>query len=207
VTCIGLPGVDLAAETFDVAFDHRRRYDGRDDAGPWLLGIARNLVREWFRRSVRADRGLRRSGPQVPLEARKGELDRIEAERLGPALARALGRLRPSERDMLLLLVCSGLRDDELARATAVPVVTVHSRVDRARRHVRAQLGLPDGPAPAADADRADLEWIAAALPDVPAPEPASTERAHAALLGRLSAVPRLVGADPVSARTTAVHR
>jgi RNA polymerase sigma-70 factor (ECF subfamily) len=193
VTCVGPPGADLAAETFDVAFDHRRRYDGRDDAGPWLLGIARNLVREWFRRSVRADRGLRRSGPEVPLEARESDLDRIEAERLGPVLARVLGRLSPSERDTLLLHVCSGLRDDELARATAVPVVTVHARVHRARRHVRAHLGLRDGPALGADLDRADLDWIVAALPDVAGPDPASTERVHAALMGRLSAVPRLV--------------
>jgi RNA polymerase sigma factor (sigma-70 family) len=207
VTCVGPPGADLAAETFDVAFDHRRRYDGRDDAGPWLLGIARNLVREWFRRSVRGDRGLRRSGPEVPLDSLKGELHGIEAERLGRALARVLEWLSPSERDTLLLHVCSGLREGELARATAVPVVTVRSRIHRARRHVRAQLGLRDAPALRGDVDRADLDWIAAALPEVPAPDPVRTERAHAALLARLSAVPRLVGAERLSAAAAAGRR
>lgn len=194
VTCVGSPGIDLAAETFDVAFDHRRRYDGGDDAAPWLLGIARNLVREWFRRSARADRGLRRCGPEVPLDPRHGQLERIEAERFGRALARVLERLSPSERDTLLLHVCSDLGEAELARATAVPLMTVRSRMQRARLHLRAQLGLLRGSS--SDGDRADLDWIAAALPDVPAPDGASTERAHAALRGRLAAVPRLVGAD-----------
>jgi RNA polymerase sigma-70 factor (ECF subfamily) len=210
VTCVGPPGVDLAAETFDVAFDHRRRYDGRDDAAPWLLGIARNLVRERFRRSAPADRGLRRLGPEVPLDPRHGQLDRIEADRLGRALARVLERLSPSERDTLLLHVCSGLGEGDLARATAVPVMTVRSRMHRARRHVRAQLGFRNGPSIAADvdradrADRADLDWIAAALPDAPAPDGASTERAHAALRGRLSAVPPLVVADRLGAGAAA---
>jgi RNA polymerase sigma-70 factor (ECF subfamily) len=200
VTCVGSPGIDLAAETFDVAVDHRRRYDGRDDAAPWLLGIARNLVREWSRRSTRADRGLRRFGPEVPLDTREAGLDRIEADRFGRALARVLERLSPSERDTLLLHVCSGLGEGDLARATAVPVVTVRTRMHRARLHVRVQLGLHDGSLIAADGDRADLDWIAAALPDTPAPDGASTERAHAALVGRLSAVPRLVGADRLDA-------
>ena len=204
VTCVGPPGVDLAAETFDVAFDHRRRYDGRDDAASWLLGIARNLVREWFRRSARADRGLRRFGPEVPLNPREVGLERIEGDRLGRALGRVLERLSPSERDTLLLHVCSGLGEGELARATAVPVVTVRSRMHRARLHVRAQLGLRNGSLIASEGDRADLDWIAAALPDTPAPDATSTERAHAALLGRLAAVPRLVGADRLSAAAPA---
>ena len=37
---------EIAAETFTRAFDRRRRYDSsRDDARPWLLGIATNLLR------------------------------------------------------------------------------------------------------------------------------------------------------------------
>ena len=49
-----LVGEDVAAETFRVAFDERARFDPRyADAGPWLYGIATNLLRHHFRRSAR----------------------------------------------------------------------------------------------------------------------------------------------------------
>jgi RNA polymerase sigma factor (sigma-70 family) len=193
VVRVGPPGEDLAAETFDVAFDHRRRYDGREDAGPWLLGIARNLVREWFRRSARADRGLRRSGPEVPLEPFDGALDRIEAEHLGPELATVLERLTPLERDTLLLYACLELTYEEIARATAVPVGTVRSRMHRARERVRVHLesrkGLP------MDRVRAEINWVSTRLPE-PAPQDRpGIERARSAFVARLSTAPLILEA------------
>ena len=41
---------DVGAETFAVAFRGRRRYDlTREDARPWLYGIATNLIRHHWR--------------------------------------------------------------------------------------------------------------------------------------------------------------
>ncbi len=40
---------EVAAETFTRAFAARRRYDGRLDPLPWLLGIATNLMRRHWR--------------------------------------------------------------------------------------------------------------------------------------------------------------
>src|SRR5581483_5430672 len=57
----GPPGEDVAAETFRVAFDRRSDYDGREDAAPWLYGIASNLLRGWFRSAARRERALRGS--------------------------------------------------------------------------------------------------------------------------------------------------
>src|ERR1700735_3530247 len=45
---------DMGAETFAIAFESRRRYDPRrDDARPWLFGIATNLIRRHRRDEVR----------------------------------------------------------------------------------------------------------------------------------------------------------
>src|SRR5215218_4283616 len=53
---------DLAAETFVRAFQHRRRYRAqRDDARPWLFGIAMNLVREHLRHEQRELRAFART--------------------------------------------------------------------------------------------------------------------------------------------------
>ena len=47
-------GEDIAAETFRVALDSRRRFDrSRVDAGPWLFGIATNLLRHRLRLQTR----------------------------------------------------------------------------------------------------------------------------------------------------------
>jgi RNA polymerase sigma factor (sigma-70 family) len=136
----GAPGEDVAAETFRLAFDLRGRYDGRPDARPWLFGIATNLLRELFRRGARAERALRRSAAEVGIDPFEDALERVEAQQLGRELATALADLSPVERDALLLHACAELTYEEIARATAVPIGTVRSRIHRARTHVRAHL-------------------------------------------------------------------
>jgi RNA polymerase sigma factor (sigma-70 family) len=136
----GPSGEDLAAETFRRAFDLRHRYDGRDDAAPWLLGIATNLLREFFRRAGRAERALRNASAETMVDPFDGALERIEAQRLGPELSLVLGSLSAVERDALLLHACAELTYEEIAVAMAVPVGTVRSRIHRARDRARAHL-------------------------------------------------------------------
>lgn len=136
----GPPGEDVAAETFRVAFDRRSHYDGREDASPWLYGIATNLLRNWFRKAARGERALRRSAENPHGDDLEDALERAEAQRLGPELAAVLGRLTAEERDALLLHACAELTYDQIARATGVPIGTVRSRIHRARTRVRAHL-------------------------------------------------------------------
>ena len=77
-------GEDVAAETFRVAFTERKRYDGRDDAAPWLYGIATNLLRRWFRAAARGSRAMSRLGSEVSGEELDEIVDgrRIRVERL-----------------------------------------------------------------------------------------------------------------------------
>ncbi|MDA0142123.1 RNA polymerase sigma factor [Solirubrobacter sp. CPCC 204708] len=130
-------GEDLAAETFRLAFDRRRRYDARyADARPWLYGIATNLLRRHFRDAAR--RG-------VPLFTRAfgfedDALGRVEAQALGPDLAAALKTVAAADRDALLLHAWAELTYTEIAHATGIPVGTVRSRIHRARTQLRAHL-------------------------------------------------------------------
>jgi RNA polymerase sigma factor (sigma-70 family) len=136
----GPPGEDVAAETFRVAFAQRAHYDGRDDAAPWLYGIATNLLRGWFRSSARGQRALHRAGADLAEDALEETLDRLEAERLGPELARVLAELSPFDRDALLLHAFADLTYEQIGRATGVPSGTVGSRINRARARVRTHL-------------------------------------------------------------------
>jgi RNA polymerase sigma factor (sigma-70 family) len=136
----GPPGEDLAAETFRLAFMIRKRYDGRDDAAPWLYGIATNLLRGWARSTARGERALARSGAQTQVDETDDLLDRLDAERFGSDLVSVLATLSIDDRDALLLHALAGLTYEEIARAVAVPSGTVASRISRARARVRARL-------------------------------------------------------------------
>jgi RNA polymerase sigma factor (sigma-70 family) len=106
VSRAGAAGEDIAAETFRVALDSRRRFDrSRVDAGPWLFGIATNLLRHRLRSETRRTRALARLHLRDEADVADGALDRIEAEALGPEVAAALAQLSPKYRDALLLHV------------------------------------------------------------------------------------------------------
>jgi RNA polymerase sigma-70 factor (ECF subfamily) len=134
---------DLVAETFLAAFDKRRRYDlGRPDARPWLYGIATNVIGQHRRAEVRRYRLSEAVGP-APDEACHS--DRVAANVLAQAvrvpLTSALASLSTQDRDVLLLIAWEQLTYEEVASALAIPVGTVRSRLNRARRKVREALG------------------------------------------------------------------
>lgn len=135
---------DITADTFLVAFRIRSRYDqSRANARPWLYGIAGNLIGKQRRAEVRALRALARTGHD-PLAASGGPFwpedtdSRIAAQ--GP-LAGALAGLSAPDRHVLLLVAWAELTYQEVAEALGIPVGTVRSRLNRARRKVRTALG------------------------------------------------------------------
>jgi len=137
---------DVVAEAFLAAFRARHRYDqSRPDALPWLFGI---LTREVSRRR-RTERNhyrlLAATPPDLP---QAGPADDVAAAVTARAarvpLARALAELKPADRDVLLLVAWADLTYQEVADALGVPVGTVRSRLNRARRIVRGALaGVP----------------------------------------------------------------
>jgi RNA polymerase sigma-70 factor (ECF subfamily) len=135
---------ELAAEAFARAFRARARFEPHhDSARPWLFGIAANLLREHRRAEVRRLRALERLAGAAPREAAP------EAASLDPALAAALRRLAPRDREALLLHAWAELSYEEVAEALGVPVGTVRSRLHRARRLLREDLGRDRFPRPA----------------------------------------------------------
>jgi RNA polymerase sigma factor (sigma-70 family) len=127
-------GSELASEVFTAAFAQRARYDlSRVDALPWLYGIAANLLR----------RRRRREGRQLRAYAR-APLDRATEPGFGgqsdPVLATALAALKPPDREVLLLFAWADLDYGQIAEALRIPVGTVRSRLNRARRQLRTAL-------------------------------------------------------------------
>jgi RNA polymerase sigma-70 factor (ECF subfamily) len=133
---------DLAAQTFTEAFAHRARYDPtRSSALPWLHGIAANLLRRHQRTEQRQLRAYARTGIDPVLESDlERVVERVDAYHAGPAIAAALAALKRGDRDVLLLYAWADLAYEDIAYALAIPVGTVRSRLNRARRQMRELL-------------------------------------------------------------------
>lgn len=134
---------DITAQTFLIAFRNRARYDvARASARPWLYGIAGNLIGSHRRSEVRALRALARTGVDPVAESWSERADeRVTAEASQQALAGAIAALPGKDRHVLLLVAWADFTYQECADALGVPVGTVRSRLNRARRKMRTALG------------------------------------------------------------------
>jgi RNA polymerase sigma-70 factor (ECF subfamily) len=141
---------DLLGEVFRIAFERRASYRGEHpSARPWLFGIASNLVLKAHRHETRRLRALARLAP--PAGAPDTDLARVEealdASAVAAAVVPALLRLDPRDRAVVVLVAWEGLSHDEVAHALDIPVGTVRSRLNRARRILREHVdGRGDGP-------------------------------------------------------------
>ncbi|MEV5568958.1 RNA polymerase sigma factor [Spirillospora sp. NPDC052269] len=133
---------DVVAETFLAAFRSRAAFDpSRGSVRPWLFGIATNLIAQHRRTETRRYRALAQLGAEPDPG---GHEDRVaasvSAEGLQPSLARALAALSRKDRDVVLLKALAQFSNQEIADVLGIPSGTVGSRLNRARRKLRAAL-------------------------------------------------------------------
>lgn len=134
---------DVVAETFTRAFEKRHKYAlDRQDALPWLYGIATNIIGTHRRAETRGYRALARTGEDpVAVAFDERVVARVSASETRRPLAAALAALGKGERDVLLLVSWGDLSYEETAQALNVPIGTVRSRLSRARRKIAHALG------------------------------------------------------------------
>ncbi len=134
---------DLAAETFVTAFARRSAYrPDTQDARPWLYGIAHNLLRSHLRDERRqlaayARRGADPLADPGALAAFSMADARADSAAVSAELAQILARMPGRDRDVLLLFAWADMSYAEIAQSLNIPVGTVRSRLNRARRRVR----------------------------------------------------------------------
>jgi RNA polymerase sigma-70 factor (ECF subfamily) len=134
---------DVVADTFVEAFRARRRFDATrgQDAAPWLLGIATNMLarhrsaeRRWLERQARA----LAERPDEPFDERA--VERADAGDRRADLVASLAALPERERTPLLLHVLGGCSYEDVAIALDVPIGTVRSRISRGTARLRRGL-------------------------------------------------------------------
>ncbi|GIH16633.1 RNA polymerase sigma factor [Rugosimonospora africana] len=138
---------DVVADTFLAAFRSIDRYDTtRPDARAWLFGIATNVLAR-HRRTERARyRALAKSSGSEQVELEFAELvdSHVSAVAASRTLAKSLARLAARDRDVLLLVAWAELTYEQVSQTLNIPVGTVRSRLNRARRKMREMLKSND---------------------------------------------------------------
>ena len=130
---------DAVAQTFLEAWRLRKRVHPEGDSlGPWLYGIATNVLRNTRRSERRYRAALSRIPDPEPTPDHADDLAHRAREQEELAAARvALRALRPAEREVVALCVWEGLSYVQAAEAIGVPVGTIRSRLSRAKSDCR----------------------------------------------------------------------
>ncbi|WP_232385305.1 RNA polymerase sigma factor [Actinomadura violacea] len=127
---------EITSETFCVAW--RRVRDLPAEPLPWLLGIARNLLRESYRARDRRDALARELRTWAAGQPAAGDVGEAVAERA--AMLRALAALPDDDREVLALVAWHGLAPGEAAKVVGCSKASFYVRLHRARRRLEHAL-------------------------------------------------------------------
>ena len=123
---------DVTQDAFAKASFHWKRIAAYDQPEAWVRRVAFNEAYNSTRRARRWLAAMARHGP--PAQVPAVSPDRVD-------LHRALGRLTPLHREVLVLHYVAELSVDEVATQLRLPAGTIKSRLSRARRALAEQLG------------------------------------------------------------------
>ncbi|MBE2318973.1 RNA polymerase sigma factor [Solirubrobacter sp. CPCC 204708] len=127
---------ELTAETFAQAWLVRARFRDECDgsAGPWLFGIARNVLLQSVRRRQLEHAARERLGMQVATPAPAPDETWLDG------LDEALDALPPSQREAIRLRVVDDLAYDEVAASLGTTPAAARVRVHRGLAALRTRL-------------------------------------------------------------------
>jgi RNA polymerase sigma-70 factor (ECF subfamily) len=146
-------GEDAAQECFVKVYRNISRFSGRSSFSTWLYRITVNTCRNRYRsfwhqmkkRSValNGNRIQEHEGGDRPVElgdTRFTPVKELRRKQLGAAIAKAIGELPRSQKEVVVLRDIQGLSYEETARITGQTEGTVKSRLFRARTFLQGKL-------------------------------------------------------------------
>lgn len=144
---------EVVSETFTVAW---RRFEDMPSATlPWLLGVARNMIRESVRAQTRRDSltaELRQWTEESETDLADGVVDRM-------AVLRALAELSDADREVLTLVAWQGLSPRAAGRVLGCTTAAFRVRLHRARKRLVAALGAPPRESSPRSVESIGMEW------------------------------------------------
>jgi RNA polymerase sigma-70 factor, ECF subfamily len=133
---------DVVAETFLVAWRRGTEVPVGEAARLWLFGVARRILSNQQRAGRRRAKLAERLRSDLAAEVEGWP----EAETDPEGLRTTLERLDPDDRELLTLIAWEELTPGQAARVLGISAVAARSRLLRARRRFRAELGEVEPP-------------------------------------------------------------
>ncbi len=116
---------DATQETFLVVQRRWESFAAGSSVRPWILGIARNVVRHHQRSTSRRQARMRIVPEPPPPEAPSGEVERRQAAEL---MQRFIAQLDPKKREVFVLGFVEQLTPAEIAAVLKIKRATVYTR-------------------------------------------------------------------------------
>jgi len=137
--------LDLSQDAFVNAFRHIKRFDPTRNFFPWFYSILKNLCMNHLNRlrrrredsidQMEADQGY----VTIPVSTVNPENSMVRTD-LADKIGQALSRLRPKDREILILQHFEDFSYQEISNLLGIPIGTVMSRLYSARRALRREL-------------------------------------------------------------------
>jgi RNA polymerase sigma-70 factor (ECF subfamily) len=137
--------LDISQDAFVNAFRHIRRFDSSRSFFPWFYSILKNLCMNHLNRvRRRREDSLDETDEEgnqisIPVETVDPEENAVRKDLAGK-IGEAMRRLRPKEREIVILQHLQDFSYQEIADLLDIPIGTVMSRLYSARRSLRREL-------------------------------------------------------------------
>ena len=130
---------EVLQETLLAAFRYLPGFRGDAALSTWLYQIARSFcIKE--RRGQHPTRSLDDQAAAQLVDAAPAPDARVHAREIGEQLSRAIAKLAPDQREVLILRDVEGLSAEQAAEVVGVEVGALKSRLHRARMALRTEL-------------------------------------------------------------------
>ncbi len=134
---------DVTQEVFARALSALDRFDFRATFYTWLVSIARNAAFDAYRsgRRTRTTYNLEGGFESFPHDGSADPVRTNAEKERAERVQRALSRLSPRDRTLLVLREYEDMQYEEIAVVLGCPVGTVESGIHRARKKLKVLLG------------------------------------------------------------------
>ena len=131
--------LDLTQDVFLKAYQNLRKLDNPERFAPWLYRIAHNEAYSLFRKR-RPETDVDELEPEATETKVTVGGSSVFPMELSLAVASALDRLSPDQREAVVLKVYQGFKFEEMAEILSCPVSTIKSRLYTALELLKAEL-------------------------------------------------------------------